>query len=87
MARQKGTPKTGGKTKGTPNKKTQEAVKRVEWVLSLLEPTLDADIESIKPSERVQLWNDLQEYIRPKLARTVVTQEGVQQIEVIVKRK
>jgi len=55
-----------------PNKKTKEAVERIEWVLSLLEPNLEHDIAMLKEVERVNLWNSLQEYVRPKLARTEV---------------
>lgn len=62
--------KAGGRSKGTPNKRTQEAIERVEWVLSLLEPTLEKDIKQLSPSERTRLWETLQEYVRPKLART-----------------
>lgn len=62
----------GGSRKGVPNKRTVESVKRVEWVLSILEKTLEDDIEAVNPNERVKLWNDLQEYIRPKLARTEI---------------
>jgi len=62
----------GASRKGKPNKRTVESVKRVEWVLSILEKTLEDDIESVNPNERVKLWNDLQEYIRPKLARTEI---------------
>jgi hypothetical protein len=76
MAAKKGQPKVAGRTKGTPNKRTQESIERVEWVLSLLEPTLESDIAAITEIERVRLWNDLQEYVRPKLARTQVEHSG-----------
>lgn len=76
MAAHKGQKKVGGRQKGTPNKKTVESVKRVEYVLNLLETSIDADIKKLTPVQRVTLWNDLQEYIRPKLARTEVKHEG-----------
>ncbi len=62
-----------GKAPGTLNKKTVEQKERVEWVLSLLEPTVESDIEQLDPKDRVLLWKDLQEYIRPKLARKELT--------------
>lgn len=71
--RPKGGKKIGGRSKGTVNKKTIESIKRVEFVLNLLEGSLDEDIAALDPKDRVKLWNDLQEYIRPKLARTEVT--------------
>lgn len=64
--------KFAGSRKGKPNQRTVESVKRVERVLSILEETLEDDIAAINPNERVKLWNDLQEYIRPKLARTEI---------------
>lgn len=70
MPFKKGKTKTGGKVAGTKNKKTIESIKRVEYVLSLLEPKLKDDIKKLEPVERVKLWNDLQEYVRPKLSRT-----------------
>ncbi len=66
----KGLPKTGGRSKGAKNKRTVEAVQRVEWVLSLIEQHIERDVKVIEPNERMRLWNDLQEYVRPKLART-----------------
>jgi hypothetical protein len=69
----KGKIKTGGKKKGVVNKKTQEAAMRVEYVLSLLEETIEDDIKLIEPKERVKMWDNLQEYIRPKMQRTEIT--------------
>jgi len=68
----KGQPKKGGKKKGSVNKKTQEAAMRVEYVLSLLEDTIENDIKLIEPKERVKMWDSLQEYVRPKLQRTEI---------------
>jgi len=62
--------KTGGRKKGVVNAVTKEHKERVEFVLGLLEETLEADIEAIGEVERVKLWNSLQEFVRPKLART-----------------
>lgn len=78
--------KTGGRVKNTPNKRTKESLERVEWVLRLLEPTLEEDIQAISSIERVRLWSDLQEYVRPKLARTEMKHEGeiAQRIEIKV---
>lgn len=62
-------PGEGGRPKGSPNKVTTEHKERVEWVLELLEETLEASILKLKPKEQVDLWMNLQEYIRPKLQR------------------
>jgi hypothetical protein len=55
---------------GTPNKLTIEAKQRIERVLELLDESLEDDLMALSPKEKVQLWMDLQEFIRPKLQRT-----------------
>jgi len=62
-----------GKPKGAKNKKTVETLKRIEYVLGLLDQTIDKDIKALESRERAKLWSDLQEYIRPKLARQEIT--------------
>ncbi|MES2395653.1 MAG: hypothetical protein V4549_06605 [Bacteroidota bacterium] len=65
--------KTGGRTKGAINKTTKEAKKRIEFVLRLLDKTLNKDIKALDSIERVRLWSSLQEFVIPKLARTELT--------------
>ena len=62
-------PGQGGRPKGATNKITRNCKKRVEWVLGLLDETLEESIEKLKPKDKVDLWLNLQEYIRPKLQR------------------
>ena len=69
ITRHKFKPGEGGRPKGSPNKVTTEHKERVEWVLELLEETLEASIVKLKPKDQVDLWMNLQEYIRPKLQR------------------
>ena len=61
--------KYGGRTKGTPNKKTAEQLDRVERVLRILENTLEDDLQAISSSQRANLYADLVEYKLPKLSR------------------
>ena len=58
-----------GRPKGSTNKLTTEKKQRLEWIVEELEETLEEDIATMKPKERVELWLSLQEYIRPKLQR------------------
>jgi hypothetical protein len=58
-----------GRPKGASNKLTREYKERVEWVLGLLDESLEADLKALKGGDRVRLWLDLQEYVRPKLQR------------------
>ncbi|MBS4057369.1 MAG: hypothetical protein KGZ82_08640 [Bacteroidales bacterium] len=62
-------PGEGGRPKGSPNKVTKEIKERIEWVLGLLDESLEADLKALKSSEKVKLWLDLQEFVRPKLQR------------------
>lgn len=63
--------KTGGRVKGTPNKRTAEEVDRANRVLDLIETQyLEADIEKLTPGQRMQLYADMMEYKVPKLSRT-----------------
>lgn len=68
---EKGTflPGNKGKPKGVKNKITREQKEKVEWVLGLLDENVEEDLKKMKPSDRIRLWADLQEYIRPKLQR------------------
>ena len=65
-------PGNKGKPKGAVNKITREQKERVEWVLEILDENVEEDLKKMRPSDRVRLWADLQEYIRPKLQRTNV---------------
>jgi hypothetical protein len=62
-------PGEGGRPKGIKNKITREIQAKVEWVLELLDETVEEDLKKMKPPDRIRLWADLQEYIRPKLQR------------------
>lgn len=68
--------KTGGRKKGVQNKITSERKERIEWALDLIEKNLENDIKKLTPAQRMQMWEALQEYIRPKLARTEMSLDG-----------
>ena len=61
-----------GRPKGAGNKLTTLQKIKIEKVLSVLDKTLEEDIEKLKSNERVDLWASLQEFIRPKLQRTSI---------------
>ncbi|MEI7727053.1 MAG: hypothetical protein WCK09_18225 [Bacteroidota bacterium] len=62
-------PGQGGRPKGVKNRITREIQEKVEWALEILDTTLEEDLKKMRPAERVRLWADMQEYIRPKLHR------------------
>lgn len=64
-----GLAKRGGRRKGSPNTRTKEMFDRVEAVVNALQRNMESDLKALKPVERIKLWTELQEYIRPKLAR------------------
>lgn len=67
--------KTGGRQKGSINKVTKDTKDRIDFVLGLLDNTIEQDIKLISPTERVKLFAVLQEYRIPKLARTEISGE------------
>ncbi len=63
--------KSGGRKKGTPNKKTAEEIDRATRVLEIIESEyLEKDIKALTPSQRMTLYADMMEYKVPKLSRT-----------------
>lgn len=68
MARPKGTPKTGGRVKGTPNKVTYSLK---EWITSLIDKQrtqIEQDLQELEPKERLQMIEKLMQYVIPKQA-------------------
>lgn len=62
--------KTGGRSKGVPNKKTVDQLSRAEKILQLIEKTyFEKDIKELTASQRIVLYADMLEYVSPKLSR------------------
>lgn len=75
MPRKKGTPKTGGRQKGTPNKTTAAVKAYITQTLSEYmqpaqkgskKPTLAQDIAAMLPEDRVRAMTQLAGYVIPK---------------------
>ena len=75
MPRQKGTPKTGGRQKGTPNKTTATVKSYITDALELYmrpqpkgskDPNLWADLVQMLPEDRVRAMTQLAGYVVPK---------------------
>ena len=57
--------------------KTRRLVNTIEYVADIISKNIDEDIAQLTPYQRVSLWKDLQEYLRPKLQRKeIVGEEG-----------
>lgn len=85
MARGK---KTGGRQRGTPNKATKATIEVKEKIASLLEgysqEQMAADLNELKPLDRLKMFISLVEYIVPKQNRTTIEQEGQAQEQVLL---
>lgn len=67
MGRKKGTAKTGGREKGTPNKVTG-SVK--DWLSQLIDKNrsqVEKDIKALEPKERLQILEKFMQYTIPKM--------------------
>lgn len=77
--RKPGTPKTGGRKKGTPNKITQDFRETVRKLLEDNTENVSIWLEQVaqdNPAKALDLLTGLAEYAAPKLARTELTGEG-----------
>ena len=72
MGRKKGSEKTGGRKKGTPNKTTQTAKEWISETLCANWEQMKSDLQSLEPKERLQLLFifKLLEYVVPKQRET-----------------
>ena len=65
--RRKGTEKTGGRKKGTPNR-ISGTVK--EWIASIIDTNrnkFEEDLELLEPGDRVRVISNLLQYVTPKM--------------------
>jgi putative NADPH-quinone reductase len=67
MSRQKGTPKTGGRAKGTPNKVTTDLRTWINDVLNNNRATFEADLQRLEPQQRVMIFEKMFSYAVPKM--------------------
>lgn len=66
MSREKGTPKTGGRKAGTPNKVTQSLKERIVDILSDNIDKFQKDIDSLSAKDRVSTCLGLMQFVLPK---------------------
>lgn len=66
MARQKGTPKTGGRTRGTPNRDTLPIKDFLTSLLTKDYNRLEREFWSLDPLDRWKLWERLAGFVTPK---------------------
>ena len=66
MTRPKGTPKTGGRTKGTPNKVTTTLKEFVTNLINQNRRQMKRDLKSLSPKDRLYILDKLMQYVLPK---------------------
>lgn len=72
MSRAKGTPKTGGRCAGTPNKVTGTLK---EFVASLIDQNrgqIEKDLQELEPKDRLTILERLMGYVMPKQTQSDV---------------
>jgi hypothetical protein len=67
MSRTKGTKKTGGRTKGTPNKVTIDLRTWINELLDSNRQQIVKDLSKLEPQQRVMIFEKLLSYSLPKL--------------------
>ena len=76
--------KTGGRTKGTPNKSTKAIRDKFEVVLSSIDAeSITSDINSLEPLDRLKMIVSMSEYITPKYQRVMHSDS----LDIDIKRK
>ena len=66
MSRTKGTPKTGGRSAGTPNKITGTLKEFVANLIDQNRQQIEKDLKRIEPKERLMILERLMAYVLPK---------------------
>ncbi|MDR1348368.1 MAG: hypothetical protein LBJ63_08110 [Prevotellaceae bacterium] len=88
MTRKKGTQKTGGRTKGVPNKVTTDLRTWIHDLLNSNRQQIDKDIKQLEPQQRVMLFEKLLSYAIPKMqsveAKIDIEQLTDEQINLII---
>ena len=66
MSRQKGTPKTGGRQKGTPNKITGTLKDFVSEMIDANRDQMQQDLKALSPKDRLLILERFLQYTLPK---------------------
>lgn len=66
MSRLKGTPKTGGRCKGTPNKVTGTLKEYISEIIDDNRERIKEDLELLEPKDRLQILEKMMQYVIPK---------------------
>ena len=83
----KGDPKIAGRKKGTPNKKTAQWENFVEYCMNSGLEKFQQEMDKLQGKAFTDTFINLIEYHKPKLARTELTGDGGNAIEIKITRE
>jgi hypothetical protein len=67
MGRKRGTPKTGGRQTGTPNKVTSDIKTWINKIINDNREQLEMDLKQLEPKDRWSVIEKLMQYTTPKI--------------------
>ncbi|GHT00790.1 hypothetical protein AGMMS50276_27470 [Synergistales bacterium] len=67
MSKQKGTKKTGGRAKGTPNKVTSEVKTWLSELIDSNRKQIERDLKALEPKDRLNILEKFMQYTVPKM--------------------
>lgn len=76
--------KTGGREKGTPNKITKDIREVFQSLIENNLETLDNDLKSLEPKERLEIIIKLGDFVIPKLQKSVIKDERQNMLEDLI---
>lgn len=82
MARPPGTPKTGGRKRGTPNKVTADVR---EWIASIIDNNraqIKRDLKELEPKDRLLFLEKLMQYVIPKRQAAQLTLDKLTEADI-----
>ncbi len=83
MARMKGTPKTGGRKAGTPNKLTGTLKEFITNLIDQNRQQIEDDISQLEPKERLSILERLMSYVLPKQTQSSLENDFDKEVQVV----
>lgn len=81
MSREKGTPKTGGRQAGTPNKVTGNLREFVSDLIDRNRDKIEDDISKLQAKDRLLIMEKLMSYVMPKKSESTI--EVTEPLEIV----
>lgn len=82
MARPPGTPKTGGRKRGTPNKVTADVREWIARVIDKNRAQMKRDLKELEPKDRLIFLEKLMQYVIPKRQAAQLTLDKLTEADI-----